>query len=93
MKLAQMKPSKRISLTAQRPSKTRLLVDLQGMRESKGVTIRQVEEAISVSNATLCQIEHGCTPRLDSALKIAAFVDLPVEKVWALKAEKNGRAR
>jgi DNA-binding XRE family transcriptional regulator len=85
MKLSQMKPRKRVAITAQRPTKTRLLVDLQGMRESKGVTIRQTEKAIKVSNATLCQIEHGCTPRLDSALKIAAFLELPVEMIWALK--------
>jgi DNA-binding XRE family transcriptional regulator len=57
------------------------------MRESKGVTIRQVEKHIKVSNATLCQIEHGCTPRLDSALKIAAFIELPVERIWALKGK------
>jgi DNA-binding XRE family transcriptional regulator len=85
MKLADMKPSKRVLATTKKPTKTRLLVDLQGLREGKGVTIRQVEKAIQVSNATLCQIEHGCTPRLDSALKIAAFVDIPVEKIWALK--------
>jgi DNA-binding XRE family transcriptional regulator len=82
-----MKPGKRISVTAQRPTKTRLLVDIKGMRESKGVTIRQVEKHIKVSNATLCQIEHGCTPRLDSALKIAAFIELPVERIWALKGK------
>jgi DNA-binding XRE family transcriptional regulator len=83
-----MKPSKRISATSKKPTKVRLLIDLQGLRESKGVTIRQVEKAIKVSNATLCQIEHGCTPRLDSALKIAVFVDIPVEKIWALKAKQ-----
>jgi DNA-binding XRE family transcriptional regulator len=82
-----MEPGKRISVTAQRPTKTRLLVDIQGMRVSKGVTLRQVKKVIKVSNATLCQIEHGCTPRLDSALKIAAFIELPVEKIWALKGK------
>lgn len=87
MKLSQMEPGKRISVTAQRPTKTRLLVDIQGMRVSKGVTLRQVKKVIKVSNATLCQIEHGCTPRLDSALKIAAFIELPVEKIWALKGK------
>ena len=87
MKLSQMKPGKRISVTAQRPTKTRLLVDIQGMRESKGVTLRQVQKVIKVSNATLCQIEHGCTPRLDSALKIAAFIELPIESIWALKGK------
>jgi DNA-binding XRE family transcriptional regulator len=87
MKLSQMKPRKRVSVSASRPTKTRLLIDLQGMRESKGVTLRQVQKAIGVSNATLCQIEHGCTPRLDSALRIAAFVELPVEQIWALKGK------
>ena len=88
MKFADMKPSKRISVSANKPTKTRLLINLQGLRESKGITIRQVEKVIKVSNATLCQIEHGCTPRLDSALKIAAFMDIPVEKIWALKVKQ-----
>jgi DNA-binding XRE family transcriptional regulator len=87
MKLADMKPSKRISAAAKKPTKTRLLVDLQGLRESKGVTLRQVEKVIGVSNASLCQIEHGCTPSLESALKIAIFVEIPVEKIWALKSK------
>ena len=88
MKLTDIKPNQKISATSKRPTKTRLLIDLQGLRENRGVTIRQVEKAIHISNATLCQIEHGCTPRLDSALKIAAFVDIPVEDIWALKEKK-----
>jgi DNA-binding XRE family transcriptional regulator len=72
-------------MTAQRPSTTRLLVDLQEMRRDRGVTLRQVKKAIKVSDASLCQVEHGCTPSLESALRIAAFIELPVEKIWALK--------
>jgi len=89
MKLADMKPARRIIAASKRPSTTRLLIDLQGLREGKGITLRQVEKAIKVSNATLCQIEHGCTPSLDSALKIAAFIEMPVEKIWALKAKQE----
>ncbi len=85
MKLAEMKPSKRILKASKRVSSTRLLIDLQGLRESKGITLRQVEKAIKVSNPALCQVEHGCTPSLETALKIAAFIDLPVEKIWKLK--------
>ena len=80
-----MKPAKRILAATKKPSKTRLLIDLQGLRENKGVTLRQVEKAIKISNASICQIEHGCTPSLDSALRIAAFIDMPIEKIWALK--------
>ena len=91
MKLADMKPAKRILAATKKPSKTRLLIDLQGLRESKGITLRQVEKAIKVSNATICQIEHGCTPSLDSALKIAAFIEIPIEKIWALKTRQESK--
>ena len=85
MKLSQMKPSKRIIAASKKPSTTRLLVNLQQLRENRGVTLRQVEKEIKVSNATLCQIEHGCTPSLETALKIAAFIEIPVERIWTLK--------
>jgi len=89
VKLSQMKPSKRVSVEVQRPAKTRLLVDLRELRESKGVTLRQVAEATGVSNPSLCQTEHGCTPSLETALRIAAFIELPVEKIWALRGKAS----
>jgi DNA-binding XRE family transcriptional regulator len=84
MKLSELKPSRRIQ-RAQRPSRTVLLVDLQAMRLDRGVTLRQVQTALGVNNAVLCQVEHGCTPSLETALRLAAFVELPIEKIWALK--------
>lgn len=87
MKLSQMKPSKRLSLTAQRPAKTRLLVNIQELRQTKSVTLRQVEKATGISNASLCQVEHGCTPALETALTLAAFLELPIETIWALKGK------
>ena len=51
------------------------------------MTLRAVKKAIGVSDAALCAIEHGCTPRLDTALKLAAFLEIPVERIWALKGK------
>lgn len=64
---------------------TRLLVDLQDIRKKHRVNLKAAAREAGLSGAILLNIEHGCTPRLDSALKIAAFVDIPVEKIWALK--------
>ena len=88
LKLSQMKSSTRGSLTAaKRPMNTRLLIDVQNLRESRGVTLRAVKKAIGISDAALCAIEHGCTPRLDTAFKLAAFLEIPVERIWALKGK------
>lgn len=84
-----MTTRKRVSITTRRPARTRLLVDLRSLREAKGVTLRQVAEATGISNPSLCQTEHGCTPALDTALRLAAFVELPVEKIWALKGKAS----
>lgn len=84
MKLSDFKPTKRQPRT-QRPSKTVLLVDLKAMREEHGVTLRQAQAAFGVNNSALWQAEQGCTPSLQTALRIADFVEMPVEKIWALK--------
>ena len=84
-----MKPRKARVLKPYRTPSTRLLVDLRGMREAKGVTLRQVEHEAGISNPSLCQIEHGCTPSLENALKIAAFVELPIQEIWALKGKAS----
>jgi DNA-binding XRE family transcriptional regulator len=95
MKLSDLKPQPRKSRVGtrktllKRPPKTRLLTDIATLRRSKGVSLRQVGKATGISIAVLCQAELGCTPALETALKIAAFVELPVEKIWALK--RNGK--
>jgi DNA-binding XRE family transcriptional regulator len=87
--LSQMNPRKHRQITSarSRTSPTKLLVDLAQMRRDRGISMRQVEEVIGVSNASLCQIENGCNPSLEAALAIAAFVEMPVEKIWALKGK------
>ncbi len=90
MKLSQIKPKPKVGSKAllKRPPKTRLLVDLSALRKDRGVTIRDVEKATGIPNPVVCQTELGCTPALETALRIAAFVELPVEKIWALKKAK-----
>lgn len=88
-KLSDLKPSKRNSRSPSRISTTvNLLVDLGALRKSKGVTLEQVGQAMSLSCAAICHVERGCTPSIETALRYAAFVELPVEKIWALKRKK-----
>jgi len=86
MKFDQLKPAPPRRVRGQGQVKVRLLVDIKAMREKRGVTLRQCEQASGISNALLSQIEHGMyTPRLDTALRLASFLQLPVESIWALK--------
>ena len=62
-------------------------MDIQDLRQERGITLRQVQKATGISNAVICQLEHGCTPRLDTALRLAAFLEMPVEKIWGLKGK------
>lgn len=68
-----------------RPPHTRLLIDIATLRSGRRITLRDVEREIKVGTPVMSEIENGCTPRLDTALRIAAFLELPVERIWALK--------
>ena len=87
MKLSDIKPEpkKGKKTVGRRMPSTRLLIDLSTMRRMRGVTMRKAADATGVSIAVFCQIEQGCTPSLATALKIADFVDMPIEKIWSLK--------
>jgi len=68
-----------------RPPRTRLLIDIATLRHDRGITLRDVGKEIKIGSPAICEAENGCTPRLDTALRIAAFLELPVERIWALK--------
>ena len=96
MKLAKMKPIVRsggYANPSRRTGTIRLLVDLKRMRRERGITIRQAGAALGISSGIVCQIENGCSPSIESALRFAAFVDVPVEKIWALKPQRNGKGK
>ena len=86
MKFDQLKPAPPRRVRGQGSVKVRLLVDIKAMRAKRGVSLRQCEYASGISSALFSQIEHQeFTPRLDTALRMAAFLQLPVESIWALK--------
>lgn len=53
------------------------------LRESMGLSLRDVERETGVSNATLSHVERGCDTTLRTALRLAAFFGVPVEVLWA----------
>ena len=67
----------------------KLLLDLRGMRLNRGITLRQIETATGISNPVWSQIERGKPPSISTALKIAAFVEMPIEKIWTLNGKRK----
>jgi DNA-binding XRE family transcriptional regulator len=88
MKLADVKPQrKRVKLAADRfeNGPVELLINIRKMREGRGLSLRECAKPSGISCATLARIEWGATPDLASALRMAAFLDMPLEKIWGLK--------
>lgn len=55
------------------------------VRAERGVTRRQLADALGVHYQTIGYLERGeYNPSLDLALRIARFFDLPVEVVFSL---------
>lgn len=71
------------------PANTRLLVDLRAMRESYGLSLRDVHKATGIGVATLLRTEQGATPSLENALRIAAVFGLSMEKIWAIRDKRS----
>jgi len=60
------------------------------LRESLGLSIRDVAEACGFSVAGLWQIEHGTDPMLRSAATLAAFYGKTIGELWPERlAEKE----
>ena len=59
------------------------------LREEKGVSRKELAEAIGVNFQTVGYLERGeYNPSLDLALKICEFFELPVEFVFSVKPLK-----
>ncbi len=59
------------------------------LRTKKNITQEELAEAVGVSRQTIIAIERGkYTPSVALALKIGAYFDAPVEKIFILKYEK-----
>lgn len=61
---------------------------LQERRQSFGLTQQEVSSELGMTRAHLAMIEGGhCTPRLDKALKLAAFYECRVDDLFQLVGE------
>ncbi|KTF03977.1 anaerobic benzoate catabolism transcriptional regulator [Trueperella bernardiae] len=57
------------------------------LRTERGVSRRELAEAMGVHYQTIGYLERGeYAPSLHLALRIAAFFDLPLERVFSLEA-------
>ena len=94
-------PAEQLAKTKQRRKPRRLGQNSDGhhrvwnckiadLRESLGLSIRDVAEACGFSTAGLWQIEHGTDPMLTSAARLAEFYGKRVHELWPERlAEKD----
>lgn len=56
---------------------------LRELRESKGCTRRQVEDATGISQGTICAIEAGesANPTLKTITALAEFYEVPIDEI------------
>jgi transcriptional regulator with XRE-family HTH domain len=63
------------------------LCRLKEFREGKGLTLRDVEVATGVPNATVSQAERGADLVLSTAMVLADFFGVSVEDIWVVECK------
>lgn len=67
---------------------------LLSIREERGLTPLEVASRSGLGCvSTLEDAEKGFGIRLDTALKLAKFYEVPVEELWTLVSDKKGSKR
>ena len=89
MKLSELTPMPRKAADVAKKSNVRLTVNLCAMRQARAIPVRVAAEAAGMDHASFNRIERGGEPTIANALRVAAFFDMPVEKIWAIKAAKR----
>lgn len=51
-------------------------------RKLLGLTVRDVATGTGLSNAFICQVEHGCEVSLTNARKLATFFGKGIDELW-----------
>jgi DNA-binding XRE family transcriptional regulator len=80
------RPRKQRMSKARDKSGVEMLIDFREMRRQKGLTLRDCAVS-AIDKSTLLRIELGAEPSLVNALKFAKFLDIPVEKIWAVRVK------
>jgi putative transcriptional regulator len=71
----------------------RPITKLKLLRLKHGLTQKQAARAIGIDDGNLSKMEAGKYEiKLDTALKIANFYDVPVEKIWQRGAAPGKQA-
>lgn len=61
---------------------------IRELREEKGVNQTKMAEYLQVTRQTIYAIENNkYNPSLELALKLIAYFDVPIEKIFILKEE------
>lgn len=60
---------------------------------SKGLTNKSIYDGAGVSNVTFWKLCKGIGVRIDAAKKIADFLGLKVEDIFAIRVEKSKNAK
>lgn len=62
---------------------------VQQFRKERGITQEACADGVGVTRQTIIAIERGnYTPSITLALKLAAYFDVPVETLFAIKKKK-----
>jgi DNA-binding XRE family transcriptional regulator len=62
-----------------------LLVEMRALRQAAGISQRKAAELMGIDDNTYIRAEGGEAPSLAIALKIARFMQRPVEEIWGLE--------
>lgn len=62
-------------------------------RRALDLSLRDIEAATGINNATLSQTERGADPTLLTAWKIAAFFGCTVEEIWSEPIRPEARSK
>jgi len=66
-----------------------LVLNMRGLRKEAHVSLNSVAELSGIHKSILARIETGALPSLSNALRLARFLQTPVEEIWALKNCEN----
>ena len=70
--------------------KVKLLMNLRALRKEAGLSLDFVVSRSGINKSILSRMEIGEAPGLVNALRMARFLNTPVEQIWGLTDEKGG---
>ncbi len=66
-----------------------LRIDIRALRKEGKMSLETWQELIGIDKSILARCETGATPCLAHALRIARFLHVPVEEIWAVDLPKT----